>query len=67
MDCCICYEVIKDHGFLCYTCHDGNICDLCYYGKYLYLFELHEIGNEMFKVVPCPICRSTYKEEYVEN
>ena len=67
MDCCICYEVIKQDGFLCYKCCDGNICDLCYYGKYLNLFELYVEGNEMFKNVSCPVCRSTYKEQYVEN
>lgn len=64
MDCCICYEAIKDHGFLCYRCTDGKPC---YYGKYLSLFVLIETKSSMYKVVPCPVCRSTYKEEYVDN
>lgn len=67
MDCCICYEKIKYNGFICYKCVDGKVCDSCYYGKYLDRFVLIETKLSMYKVVPCPVCRETYKEEYVEN
>ena len=67
MDCCICYETINHTGYNCFKCVDGKICDVCYFGKYLYGFVLIETENSMYKVVPCPVCRQIYKEEYVEN
>jgi len=67
MDCCVCYEPINHIGFCCYKCIDGKICDVCYFGKYLYGIMLIELKTEMFKLVPCPVCRQIYKEEYVEN
>lgn len=67
MECCICYEIINNIGFLCYKCVDGNICDLCYYNFYLEKYELIITEEEMYKIISCPVCRVLFKEIYVEN
>ena len=64
MDCVICYEPIKDFGFLCRVCVDGAMCDRCFFNGYMTALPLYIFPMIMFKLIKCPVCRTICAEEF---
>ena len=58
MNCCICYNNCNKFEFICETCNDGKVCQVC-------MTEIDPVGviflndiDEINKIISCPCCRT---------